>query len=75
MDLSKGLLNVKLVDAKLTRDTELMGNMSPYITFTHNKKKLKSKVHDYGGKFPKWNQDFQFQIESTGDEIFMRVWD
>ena len=75
MDLNKGILNVTCVEAKLTRDTEVMGNMSPYVTFTHNKKKLKTKVHNYGGKFPKWNQNFQFEVENHSEEIFVRVWD
>ena len=75
MELGKGLLNVNVVEAKLTRNTEAMGNMSPYITLTFKGKKMKTKVKDYAGKTPAWNEEFQFEVDDTSQEIFLRVWD
>ena len=75
MELGAGLLSVTVVEAKLTRNTELMGNMSPYCTLTHKGKKLKTKVMDYAGKTPVWNDEFQFPVENINEEIFVRVWD
>jgi Ca2+-dependent lipid-binding protein len=49
--------------------------MSPYITLVFNGKKLKTKIHDRGGKTPKWGDKFQLEVESHTEEIFMRVWD
>ena len=56
--ISKGLLNVTLVDLELTRDTEMFGSMSPYCTLVHNAIKLKTKVQANAGKLPKFNEDF-----------------
>jgi Ca2+-dependent lipid-binding protein len=36
---------------------------------------LKTKVKDYAGKTPIWNEEFQFDVEDTSQEIFLRVWD
>ena len=58
MDLSEGILNITLVEGKLTRDTEFLGSMSPYCTITFNDQKLKTKIHYSGGKTPKWENDF-----------------
>jgi len=75
MELGKGLLNVTVVEAKLTRNTEMLGNMSPYVTMTFNGKKLKSKVREHAGTTPVWNEDFQFEVDDVSQEIFVRVWD
>ena len=54
-DLNEGILEMTLVEAKLTRDTEVMGQMSPYVTMVFKGKKYKSKTLNYAGKTPKWN--------------------
>ena len=70
-----GILSVTVDEVKLTRDTELVGNMSPYCTLTHKTKKLKTKVRDAGGKHVKFGDTFTFDLENSGEEIFVRVWD
>jgi Ca2+-dependent lipid-binding protein len=52
-----------------------MGSMSPYCTLTHKGKKLKTKVQANAGKLPKFGEEFQFEIDDGGEEIFVRVWD
>lgn len=52
MELGAGILTVEIVEGKLQRDTEMVGKMSPYATLVFNGKKLKTKVHNYGGKEP-----------------------
>ena len=69
------MLNVNVVEAKLTRDTGIIGNMSPYITLVFKGKKMKTKVKDYAGKTPAWNEEFQFEVDDLSQEIFLRVWD
>ena len=64
-----------LVEAKLTRDTEIMGKMSPYVTIVFKGKKYKSKTHDYGGKTPKWGQKFTFEVTDANEDMIIRVWD
>jgi Ca2+-dependent lipid-binding protein len=55
MELGEGILTLKVVEGKLTHDTEFMGKMSPYITITFKNQKYKTKVHHEGGKKPIWN--------------------
>ena len=49
--------------------------MSPYCTITFKGKKLKTKVHDSGGKTPKWTDKFELDVESPTEEMILRVWD
>ncbi len=51
---SGGLLKIKVFKAKLKRDTEFFGDMDPYVVFTVDKKKVKTSVHENGGKRPNW---------------------
>ena len=73
--LQKGLLNITVVEAHITRDTTMIGNMSPYVTLTCGMTKLKSTVKSSAGAKPKWNETFQFDVESMSQEIFVRLWD
>ena len=70
-----GILSVTVDEVKLTRDTEMVGAMSPYVTLTHKKKKLKTKVRSNAGKHAKFGDQFTFDLENSGEEIFVRVWD
>ena len=72
--LSKGVLNLTVVDAKLTRSTIMFGNMSPFITISHNKRKMKTKVANYQDKTPAFNNSFQLDIEKTNEPVTLRVW-
>ena len=54
LNLGEGILELTLEEAKLIRDTEVMGSMSPYVTMVFKGKKYKSKTLDYAGKTPKW---------------------
>lgn len=58
MEEQGGILKLTCVEGKLTRDTELMGKMSPYVTIAFNGKKYKTKVHSSGGKSPVWGNVF-----------------
>jgi Ca2+-dependent lipid-binding protein len=75
MDLGEGLLTLKFESAKLSRDTEAMGKMSPYITVVFKGHKLKTKVHNYGGKNPVWGDEFVLEVGSPTEELVLRVWD
>ena len=63
--LDQGVLQLTLVEAKLTHDTEIMGSMSPYVTLVIDGKKYKSKVMNRAGKKPKWQQKFTFEVKSA----------
>jgi Ca2+-dependent lipid-binding protein len=53
-----GTLTIKLVEAELYRDTDVIGDMDPYVVFTFNKSKSTSKILDSVGKTPVWNEKF-----------------
>jgi Ca2+-dependent lipid-binding protein len=54
-----GTLNVTIIEANLTRDTETFSNMDPFVKLIYNNKKVgQTVVKDGAGKKPKWNQKF-----------------
>jgi hypothetical protein len=57
-EFGAGILSVGVREGKLVRDTETFGSMSPYCTLVFNGKKLKTKVHNRGGKTPVWGDKF-----------------
>jgi Ca2+-dependent lipid-binding protein len=59
---------------RLTRDTESMGSMDPYLKLTIGARQERSRVHPDGGKFPQWNDEFNFAI-TTEDIVKFEVWD
>ena len=62
MNAIKGKLTVKVIEAKLTRDTEMFASMSPYVKVLCGGVEYQTKIHESGGKQPKWNQSFNFSI-------------
>lgn len=56
-------------EAKLTRDTEFFGKMDPFCKIEVNGKAYKTKVHNGGGKTPKWGDEFEVPIHSLDDEV------
>lgn len=75
MQLGEGILTLRPKEGKLVRDTEVFGKMSPYITITFKGQKFKTKVHDYGGKKPKWSDEFVLEVTDVTEELTLRVWD
>ena len=75
MELGEGLLTLKVEEGKLTRDTEMIGSMSPYCTMVFKGHKLKTKVHSYGGKTPVWGDEFVLDVLEHTEELVLRVWD
>lgn len=75
MEVGKGLLTLKVEEAELQRNTEMMGSMSPYCTLVFKNNKLKTKIHNYGGKKPVWGDEFVLEVEDPSEELALRVWD
>jgi len=53
-----GRVTFKPIEAKLTRDTELVGKTDPYVKAIIGDKKANGRVCQDGGKHPKWNDSF-----------------
>ena len=62
-----GKLIIKPVRARLTRDTEFLGKMDPYVKIEVGDRKFKSKTHTDAGKHPAWYDVFEMQrtVETT----------
>jgi Ca2+-dependent lipid-binding protein len=50
-----GKLIIKVKEGRLFRDTETFGKMDPYCVISVKDKTFKTRVHQNGGKNPKWN--------------------
>ena len=68
---AKYQLDVKAVDAILKRDTELFGQMDPFVQIEIGEKVQRTTAHKKGGKKPNFNGEIlRFQIK---DEVQMKV--
>ena len=70
-----GKLRLEVVEARLTRDTEIFSKMDPYAVITIREEKLRTKTKDEAGKTPKWNEIFDIQIKYIGDDMEIQVLD
>ena len=70
----QGTFVIKARSAKLTHDTELMGKMDPYVVIKIGEVTQKTKVHEDGGKTPKWEETFKFPSK-IGDIVNFEIWD
>ena len=50
MNTIKGKLTVKVIEAKLTRDTEMFASMSPYVKLLCGGTEYSTTIHESGGK-------------------------
>jgi len=69
-----GLLIVKPLSAKLTRDTELFGKMDPYCVVRLGEQSQKTAVAKKAGKLPFWRDQLVFR-KKTEEEVVFEVWD
>jgi len=69
--MSLGKLTITLIEAKFTRDVDLIRKMDPYVKFKSREQVFKSGVDKKGGKHPKWESDnvFEIDVKYLGDDI------
>lgn len=69
-----GTLELTVVEANLTKDTEFMGKMDPFVTIQYSsgqpgvKHHFKTTVKDDAGKTPKWNETFKLEVKDIAQE-------
>ena len=69
-----GTLIVSIIEAKLTRNTELLGKMDPFVIMQVRDYVIRTKVKNSAGKNPVWNETFCFRLNE--DEIIkFDIWD
>jgi Ca2+-dependent lipid-binding protein len=64
-----------VVEARLTKDTELFGKMDPYAVITLRETKVRTKTKQNAGKNPKWLEMFDIQVRYIGDDMEINVFD
>jgi Ca2+-dependent lipid-binding protein len=52
---SGGHLQITFIEGDLTRDTETFGSMDPLVEVEYLGQKMRTRVHEGGGKRPNWN--------------------
>ncbi len=63
-------------EAKFFRDTEMFGEMDPFVVIECLTQKERTKTLDGGGRNPKWkNEKFEFKIEKLTDKIKFSCFD
>ncbi|KAI3974507.1 hypothetical protein MKX01_018000 [Papaver californicum] len=66
--MTRGILEVLLVDACILKDTDLIGKMDPYVVIKFGDQERKSSVARTGqGKTPVWNEKLKFDVEYAGN--------
>jgi len=75
VEVQSGHLRVEVVEARLTRDTEMFGKMDPYCVISLGEQKFRTRVLDGAGKTPKWHQAFEFDVVSGSDHVSVQVFD
>ena len=72
-----GVLHLKIIQAEFHIDTELFGNMDPYIIIEHNKKKYQTEIKKNAGQKPVWgeSESFTLSLSSLEDDIKFSAYD
>jgi len=65
-----GPLKINIHSAALERDTEMVGEMDPYVKFFIGGVEVKeTKKLDGAGKNPVWNEEIEHLVKDTGVEV------
>ena len=71
------IVNIKIAEAALTRDTEWVGKMDPYIILKISGNQVhKTATKDDAGKEPVWNEEVQtIEVKNLGNSVEFIVFD
>lgn len=72
--MASGTLMLRLISAMLSRDTDPLGKMDPYIKiFVGGEEKKTTTARGHGRK-PRWNESFTFKV-AANDSVRFEIWD
>lgn len=57
-----GLLSLEIVEGQLIKDTELWGEMDPFVLVEYQEAKYKTTTAKDGGRKPKWGETLEIPI-------------
>ena len=68
--MSNQKILIRVIEANLTRDTDAIGKMDPFVLITHKGKSFRSKTKIGGGKTPKWeNQEYELPFDDANELV------
>ena len=70
-----GHLLVNVLKGKIYRNTELFGEMDPFVVIEYKGSKHQTSTIDEGGVNPVWNQALKFPVETQDDLITISCYD
>ena len=73
--MPSGTLLLTVVEAKLTRNTEMFGKMDPFVKLKIGGNTFTTKVKDGAGKNPVWNQQFTVAVPDSNGDITLECYD
>ncbi|TNV76145.1 hypothetical protein FGO68_gene9742 [Halteria grandinella] len=69
MQYPQPYLSLKIVKAKLYRNTDFLTGMDPYVKIEHSGQVWKTTVKGQAGRFPIWNETFEVPIQDVKDYL------
>ena len=76
MSQTAGKLAIMILEARLTRDTEMFGKMDPYVLGETRMQRFRTETQEDAGKTPTWaNEVFNVDVKYIGDDMHLMVMD
>ena len=72
--MDNSILSVRVLQAKLIRDTDLFSKMDPYVILRIGEYVIKTSTKKSAGKYPIWNELYTFFVK-TNESLKFEVWD
>ena len=66
---TSGMLTLNIHEARLTRDTNTVTTMDPYLKLKVRMQEFKTKTRQNEGKNPRWEEMFEVKVDYIGDDI------
>jgi hypothetical protein len=70
-----GKLTVTVNQANELRDMQSIGKQDPYALLKVGGESFKTKTHEDGGRNPKWEQAYLFNLDGKEEFLHLTVWD
>ena len=68
------IINIRILQAKLIRDTDVFSKMDPYVILYIGEYVIKTSTKKEAGKYPVWNELFTFFVKPN-ELLKYEVWD
>ena len=71
-----GTLKIMILEARLTRDTEMFGKMDPYVIIETRMQRVRTATQEDAGKTPAWADEvIDIDVKYIGDDMHLAIMD